>query len=280
MLTNKSSGNKENLPCVSIIVTTFNRKDLLTETLYSILNQTYTNFELIVVDNMSQDGTENRVSDMQDERIKYFRNPNFGIIAVNRNFGIRKSSGKYIAFCDDDDLWVLEKLEKQVCLLEENSDVALCYTHAESFIGDKTMDKKMNRRNVRQNFFFQLLRGSYIPNSSVVIRRAVFQELGLLTENPQLREDYEMWLRVAKRYRFIGIDDSLIRYRVHASNVSSNLAKETLRAIRTLKSVAGVLRIPYVILWSNIAFQYLKYIAYVSNLNKVSKVIKKISNLR
>lgn len=249
-------------PCVSIIVTTFNRQKLLRETVDSILSQTFSNFELIVVDNMSEDGTKEYIGGISDNRVKYFRNPNGGVIAVNRNFGIQNSRGVYIAFCDDDDLWYPTKLDQQVILLNKNTDVALCYTQAESFLDDKIVAQRMNRRYVYRNHFSALLRGNYFPNSSVIVRSFVFKELGLLTENPSLREDYEMWLRIAKYYKLKGIEASLIRYRMHSSNVAGNRALETLRAIRTVRSLGKQLNIPFYFLWPNIGFQYLKYFIY------------------
>lgn len=250
------------VPRVSVIVTTFNRARLLSETVDSIRGQTYADFELIIVDNMSEDGTREYITDLADSRIRYFRHPNHGIIAHNRNFGIQQARGEYIAFCDDDDLWLSDKLGRQVILMEQHPDVALCYTHAESFIDDSVVSARMNRRSVYRNHFYQLLRGNFFPNSSVLIRSKVFQELGLLTEDPLLREDYEMWLRIARRYRLMGIEDSLIRYRIHPSNAAGNRAAETLRAIRTVRSVINILDVPLYMAWPNIAFQFLKYIYY------------------
>ena len=255
-----SSSNKS--PCVSVVVITNNRLALLKETLTSILSQTFTDFELIVVDNMSIDGTSDYLNGFGDDRIRYFRNPNNGIIAVNRNYGIAYAVGKYIAFCDDDDLWFPNKLKLQVSLLEQHPAVALCYTNAESFFDNKTIAKQMVRRVVRKNHFLQLLRGNFIPNSSVLIRRNIFFELGLLTEDSRLREDYEMCLRIANCHRLMGIDLSLIRYRIHLGNVAGNKANETLRAIRTVKSVTGLLNIPIYLSVPNVWFQYLKYIVY------------------
>lgn len=249
-------------PCVSVIVTTYKRAKLLAQTLNSILTQTYTDFELIVVDNLSEDGTSEYVSSIADPRVRYFRNANHGVIAVNRNYGIRQARGKYIAFCDDDDLWLADKLEQQVKLLEQHADAALCYTQAESFLGDKILAARMNLRQVCANHFSQLLRGNFFPNSSVLIRREVFQELGMLTEDASLREDYEMWLRIAKRHRLMGIEASLIRYRVHPSNVAGNRAAETLRAIRTVRSIVNKLDVPLYLSWPNIGFQFLKYFYY------------------
>lgn len=249
-------------PCVSVIVTTYKRAKLLAETLNSILAQTFIDFELIVVDNMSEDGTQEYVTGTHDSRIRYFRNPNKGVIATNRNFGIRHSQGKYIAFCDDDDLWLPEKLGLQVNLMEQHADVAMCYTQAESFIGNKVLAERMNRRSVSHHHFLQLLRGNYFPNSSVLIRRSIFQEVGMLNEDPLLREDYEMWLRIARNHRLMGIETSLIRYRVHPSNAAGNRTAETLRAIRTVKSVANLLNVPCYLVCPNIGFQYMKYLVY------------------
>ena len=249
-------------PCVSVIVTTFNRVKLLPETINSILVQTFEDFELSVVDNMSIDGTSEYVATIADPRIRYFRNPNNGVIAVNRNYGLNQARGKYIAFCDDDDLWLSEKLKLQVEVLEQNASVALCYTNAESFMGDKTISLRMVSRVVRNHHFLQLMRGNFIPNSSVLIRRNALLNLGYLTEDSRLREDYEMCLRLANGYQLAGIDDSLIRYRLHSGNVAGNRASETLRAIRTVKSVIALLNIPYYLAVPNIAFQYMKYLAY------------------
>ena len=101
-------------PLVSVIVTTYNRKEYLKETIDSILNQTYKNFELIVVDNYSDFDFLTYIKSFNDNRIRAFQHHNNGIIAVNRNIGIKKAYGEYIAFCDDDDYWVDKKLEYQV----------------------------------------------------------------------------------------------------------------------------------------------------------------------
>lgn len=253
----------ENVPCVSIIVTTFNRVRFLRETLDTILAQSFSDFELIVVDNMSVDETSEVISRLSDSRIQYFKNPNYGVIAVNRNYGIRKARGRYVAFCDDDDLWFPNKLKLQVDLLERNQAIALCYTNAESFIGTgDTISHLMIRRSVNKHHFFQLLRGNFIPNSSVLLRRNIFFELGFLNEDPDIREDYDMWLRIARRYSIAGLSLALIKYRIHLLNAAGNRASETLRAIRTASSIMKSFHIPLLIAWPSIAFQYAKYIIY------------------
>ena len=101
-------------PLVSVVVTTYNRKEMLKITIKSILNQTYNNIELLIIDNYSNYDFFNFISSFNDSRIKAFQNKNNGIIAVNRNYGINKSIGNYIAFCDDDDYWNKFKLSDQI----------------------------------------------------------------------------------------------------------------------------------------------------------------------
>ena len=101
-------------PLVSVVLTTYNRADLISETIESILSQTFRNFELIVVDDGSTDNTEEVVRSYNDERVHYIKTDNWGGPAKPRNIGIKKAKGEYIAFCDDDDLWLPNKLEVQL----------------------------------------------------------------------------------------------------------------------------------------------------------------------
>lgn len=253
---------------VSVIVTTFNRCQMLGETIASILNQSFQDFELIILDNMSQDGTEQFIKSIKDSRIRYFRNPNFGIIASNRNYGITKATGVYIAFCDDDDLWKKNKLELQINYLNENPGVVMCYSQAESFLDDKVVSECMSRRVVKDSHFFHLLSGNFIPNSSVVIRKEIFEHIGMLSESPYLREDYEMWLRVSKNYLIHGLKSSLIRYRLHNNNNAGSKVAETKRAIRTLKSLVRHLDIPLYLYLPNLLIHYFKLSLYYFRLFK------------
>lgn len=252
-------------PLVSVIVTTFNRCEMLANTIQSILEQTFFDFELIVIDNMSEDGTREYIGSIQDERIRYIRNQNYGVIAKNRNYGIREAKGSYIAFCDDDDLWMPNKLDIQVTLLQNNPSQVMCYSQAELFFDNQTLKKLMIRRSVKKSHFIHLLQGNFIPNSSVLIKRDVFDQLGFLNESSEIREDYEMWLRVANNFSIVGTDQVLIRYRLHSSNNAGSKVAETMRAIRTLRSLAHPLRIPVYLYFPNLLIQYFKYAFYKIN---------------
>jgi glycosyltransferase involved in cell wall biosynthesis len=228
-------------PKVTVVVPTFRRAALLKETVDSILAQTYRDFELVIVDNMSDDGTEAYVTGIGDPRVRYFRNPNNGIIAANRNFGIGKARGEYIALCDDDDLWLPEKLMKQVAVLEEHPEVALCYANASIFSEGKELAPLMMLKRVFTNHYRHLLVGNMIPNSTVLVRRSAFDSYGYLdTRRSHVAvEDYVMWLKIARRHQFYYIDEALIRYRVHPNASSANLG---LMAVKSLRVCAGEMR--------------------------------------
>jgi glycosyltransferase involved in cell wall biosynthesis len=214
---------------------------------------------------MSEDGTRKYIAGIQDERIRYFRNQNYGVIAKNRNYGIREAKGAYIAFCDDDDLWMPNKLGIQVTLLKNNPSQVMCYSKAESFFDNQTVKKLMIRKSVNKSHFIHLLQGHFIPNSSVLIKRDVFDQLGFLNESSELREDYEMWLRVAKNFSIVGTDQVLIKYRLHNSNNAGTKVAETMRAIKTLRSLVHSLRIPAYLYFPNLLIQYFKYAFYKIN---------------
>ena len=203
---------------VSVIVPTFNRAHMVTETIDSILNQTFNDFELIVVDNCSSDNTEAVIKAYTDERIRYFKHDNGGIVAVNRNYGMSQARGEYIAFCDDDDLWLPEKLEKQMLEFEKDRQVALVCTNAIIFDENGERGEFFKAGFPDSNFTFEsLVWRSSVICSSVLVRKSVIDDVGMMDESPEIfsAEDYELWLRIARRYRIKYIDLSLIRYRTH-----------------------------------------------------------------
>jgi glycosyltransferase involved in cell wall biosynthesis len=228
-------------PKVSVVVPTFRRAGLLKETVESILGQTFGDFELIVVDNMSEDGTDEYVAGIGDSRVRYFRNPNGGVIAVSRNFGICQARGEYVALCDDDDLWLPTKLAKQVAVLNSRPEVALCYTNASTFDASGPRDGWMMKTKVFERHYRHLLIGNMIPNSTVLVRRSALAECGYFDERMDYTtvEDYAMWLKIARQHALHYIDETLMRYRVHAGASSANLGR---MASKTLRVCAGEAR--------------------------------------
>lgn len=203
---------------VSVIVPTYNRAHLVRETIDSILSQTFNDFELIIVDDESTDSTDEVVKSYKDKRIRYFKHQHHGIIAANRNYGIRRAKGKYIAFCDDDDLWFPQKLEKQVQELEKDSQIGLVCNNEIGFDDKGDHGELIKTKLTDQDFTFEsLIAVNRVSTSTVLVRKAVLNDVGMMDESPELVavEDYELWLRIAKKYRVKYIDMPLGKYRTH-----------------------------------------------------------------
>lgn len=212
---------------VSAIILTYNRAHMVAEAIDSVLNQTFRDFELIVVDNYSSDNTESVVKSYADKRIRYFKHQNNGFIGVNRNYGIKKSRGEYIAFLDDDDLWLPEKLEKQVELLDSNKELGLVYS--DIYLIDSNGNLREHTyfyriKPFRGEVFNELLQGNFIPLSTVVIRQGVLDEVGGFNLRFIIAQDYDLWLRIAEHYSIDYAEAPLAKYRVHGESGLKNTA--------------------------------------------------------
>jgi glycosyltransferase involved in cell wall biosynthesis len=203
---------------ISVIVLTWNRMKLLKETLSSILDQTFPDFEVLIVDNESTDGTEEYVKRIGDDRVKYFRHPNRGIISVNRNFALEKCRGGFIAFCDDDDLWEPQKLETQMRVFERYPQVAMVCSNGLFFSEKGFLGHLIKRDSDGRISLDDLLSGrNDIVMSSAMFRREILSEVGKWEEDPEIFtvEDYNLWVRIAAKRPIYFINQSLVRIRVH-----------------------------------------------------------------
>ena len=228
-----------NGPMVSVIVPTYNRVQLLQGTVDTILSQTFDDFELIIVDNMSEDGTEEYVNGLEDPRIKFYRNSNDGIIAVNRNFGIKRAKGKYIAFCDDDDLWLPHKLLQQINFMEENTDVGLCsgYGAAIDLRGEIQRFPEKDSMAFECYDFNSLLKCNRIKTSTVMVRATCIKSIGGFDEDPDLVgiEDFDLWLIIARDYKIVRIPFVLAKQRRHSGNTSQDRVKMNSKVLKVLR---------------------------------------------
>ncbi len=234
------------LPTISIIVTTYQREQLLKETLISILNQTYTDFELIVVDNHSDYNFLESIDSIGDDRIKPFQNQNNGVIAVNRNYGIQRAKGQYIAFCDDDDLWHPDKLKLQVDAMQDSSlNVVGCelnlMSNKKSFNGYANVIRGMSKAFADEIILTEeyIKQEKDIALSSALVRREVAVRLNGFDEDKNLvgNEDYEFWLRILldkdKSIRVLG--QKLVDYRVHISGYSNTFNTNDMSYVNKMK---------------------------------------------
>lgn len=226
---------------VSIIIPTYNRASFIQQTILSVLDQTLQDFEIIIIDDNSNDNTKEIVdSFFHDDRIIYLKNSkNMGPGAA-RNIGLKIAKGKYIAFLDSDDLWLPKKLETQIRYMEENPQFHLVYSNG-WMINTKgeTIQIYLNKRhNVEGNIFPDLLKRNFIMNITVMMRRGVFETIGLLNEDLSIVavEDYEYWLRVSMHFNIGYINEPLALYRIHTENISKAKSVAILRQ-RVLKTI-------------------------------------------
>lgn len=222
------------MPLVSVIVTTYNRQDLLSETLNSILNQTFQDFELIVVDNFSNYDFFTHIESFNNAKIKCFQNQNNGIIAANRNYGLKHATGSYIAFCDDDDIWFPNKLEKQMTIFDNKSDQSKKLIYSEVLLFGENVTEQISNRKPTANIN-DLIKRNQIPLSSTLISSS---DLIIFNEDSDLIacEDFYLWLKLMKNgYSFFYIKEPLIKYRMAANSAyNSNAHLVHIRTIYAL----------------------------------------------
>jgi glycosyltransferase involved in cell wall biosynthesis len=212
------------MPKVSVIIPTYNRSESLPRALTSVLHQTFQDLEIVVVDDASTDDTARVVQSFGDGRIRYIRHDTNKKEAETRNTGVRNSRGDYIAFIDDDDEWLPEKLELQVNLLDSSPPiVGAVYT---GFVRiDSATGKPLSEwiSTKRGNIFHDMLSQNWVGTpSTVVLKRACFDAAGLFDPTIVFGPDYDMWLRISQKYQFDCIRRPLVKYYVHSDRLSTN----------------------------------------------------------
>lgn len=194
---------------VSIVMPTYNRGYCLADTIQSVLEQTYKKWELIVVDNMSKDGTREIVEGFGDARIRFMQTQNNGVIAVSRNCGIAAASGEFVAFMDSDDPWLPEKLESSIHHLDLGYDIVYHDLYLTDGISKRKDKITGGSRRLKTPAVQDLVKnGNGIATSSVVAKTKLLRMVDGFSESPELVgiEDYDLWVRIAcitERFRFI-----------------------------------------------------------------------------
>jgi len=213
---------------VSIITITYNRAHLIEETIKSVLAQSYSSFEYLIVDDGSDDNTEELIRKINDSRIKYHKLPRSGALNKIRNYGITHATGKYIAFIDSDDTWMENKLELQIKLMEENSELGFTFCEAviynEQEILFPNIYNQKYKGNYSGNFFYPLITDVrfFIFPSSIVIRKECLNKTGLLDEE-LMCADKDLYAQLAYHFKAALIDKCLVRMRRHDSNISNKI---------------------------------------------------------
>jgi glycosyltransferase involved in cell wall biosynthesis len=236
---------------VSVVIPTYNAPRFLIEAVKSVLAQTYTDYELIIIDDGSGPETREALEPYMD-RIRYIRQENTGIAGA-RNCGIKEAHGKYVAFLDHDDLWLPEKLEKQMARAGECPEAGVIYCDFVNFLdipgeqrelGDPFAKKKKPEGNVLAALFER----NFINTLVMLFKREVFEKVGGFDAGYKLILEYDMALRAAGEYDFARVPEALARYRIHPGNTSGGRAlsvtQERLQALQKIYANPGTRQVP------------------------------------
>ncbi len=237
---------KPNIPTVSVVIPTYNRAHLLGRAIQSVLDQTYRDFELIVVDDGSTDNTEEVVEGLSDERVKYIRHEKNKGGAAARNTGIKAAKGQYIAFQDSDDEWLPEKLEKQMKVFETApTEVGVVYTDMQR-INKNGKPEYWHSPRVTNGSLINPKTSDYqvmgLGIQSTLIRKDCFDKVGLFDEKFPRFIDLELFIRLSKHCHFHHIEESLVKYHATEGISSSREALFTARKLlleRYFEDVGG-----------------------------------------
>lgn len=228
---------------VSVIIPVYNAEKYISETLESVINQTYRDLEIIVIDDCSKDSSSNIIKDIMKSNLKiiYHKQEVNAGVAVARNKGLELARGRFIAFLDSDDLWYHDKLEKQLSLMKEKN-AAISYTAIEMI--DETGQLIKGKRKVKETVSYKtLLKNTVIATSTVLIDRNIMGEFKM----PLIRsgQDYATWLMLLRNGTIAyGINDALTKYRRSKNSLSSNKFKsvEQVIGIQRKQEKIGFLR--------------------------------------
>lgn len=217
----QAMSNRSDAPTVSVVLSVRNGGKDLPQALETILSQSFTDFELIVINNGSIDGTGDYLDSLTDPRIRVFHQADAGLAAA-LNRGISLAQGRYIARQDHDDLADPSRIAKQVEFLDAHPEHALVGTRAEIWIGDKPSGRFHDHPTEDCELRFALLFNNYFVHSSVMMRKAALDEVGVYTTDcsRQPPEDYELWSRIARRFRVANLPERLTIYREVPTSMS------------------------------------------------------------
>ena len=206
---------------VSVVIPTFNRASWIGRAIDSVLKQSWKNLEIIIVDDGSTDNTENCIPESEHVSVRYFKTVNRGAAAA-RNFGVKKSTGKWIAFLDSDDSWMPNKLEEQMNLVTSGAEPRVIYTQERWIRNGVRVNSPARYSKYSGNVFLHCLPVCLMAPSSLLMEKDLFWTLGGFDESYPVCEDYEFNLRIAGTYNVALVEKELIcKYGGHSDQLST-----------------------------------------------------------
>jgi len=228
-------------PFFSIVIPTYNHEDLLKQALQSVLDQHYVNWEVLVVDNNSNDHTNEVVLNFNDNRIKLLKIHNMGVIAKSRNMGINAAKGEWLAFLDSDDYWYPTRLAI-VAEKIQRADVYDVISTNEIVVNQQVGTRKIRKYGPYSDFFYEALltKGNMLSTSATIVRKKFLDKHDILFSERKdfiAVEDYDMWLQCAQaEAKFNFIDSVEGEYLIHNNNTSKNELMNRVNLIALLKA--------------------------------------------
>ncbi len=211
------------MPVISVIIPVYNGEKTIRETVTSVLNQTFSDLELIIINDGSTDSTLDLVNSINDPRLKIFSYAKTNQSA-SRNRGISHARGEYIAFIDADDLWTPDKIEAQYQALQDNPESAVAYSWTDCIDESSQFLRPGSHVTINGNVYPYLLVVNFLENgSNPLIRRQALEAVGQFDSSLLSAEDWDTWLRLAKDYQFITVPKSQILYRQSSQSASTNV---------------------------------------------------------
>jgi len=259
-------------PLVSVIIPTYNRSGFVVQAVQSVLDQTYSNVETIVVDDGSTDNTHEVLRKYQD-RISYVYQER-SERSKTRNEGFRHSRGNYIAFLDSDDIWLPTKIEEQVQILKEKAAVGVVYTNVQfidepgnQYDGELSWDEP-----IRQVLYEDLMTHNVVTGttSSAMIRRTCLEKVGLFDESMNACEDLDLYRRIARYWEFYKIDLPLVKFRVHPGSTQHNCTMMAKGLEITIRKISRD---------TPPEFEYYKNEAIIKNLSQIASLYRQDGRL-
>ncbi|MDJ0616311.1 MAG: glycosyltransferase [Calothrix sp. MO_192.B10] len=245
---------------ISVIIPAYNAENTIKETITSVLKQTFTNWELIIIDDGSTDSTLDISSSFTDSRIKIFSYPHAGG-NVSRNRGFQHTVGSFISFLDADDLWTPDKLESQFKALQANPQASVAYSWTDYI--DENNSFLVSGTHITRNgdVYESLLINNFLENgSNPLIRREALIKLDGFDESLSAGQDWDMWLRLAANYHFVAVSSVQILYRVSSHSVSSKLERQEKACLHVLEKAYKIRPSSFTDTWNKSLTHIYKYL--------------------
>lgn len=212
-------------PKISVVMSVYNDETFLEDSIKSILEQTFSDFEFIIINDCSTDTSYDIISRFQDERIKILENEHNIGLTRSLNIAIKVAKGEYIARQDADDISLPNRFEKQIFYLDNNPEIALLGTSIHRINGNGHILREV--KSVNKPSFKDFLESNHIKHGSSMFRRAIFMQLGGYNELFRYSQDYELWLRFAESYDIRNLLEPLYQLRIHNQSIGYTKIEET-----------------------------------------------------